>query len=79
MCLRRGGGRWAAPTRWWPAGGGPRPLLLFSFFVCRASQLRRTANDVARRLQGMLDAVLVGPPSVSFFCRAPGVAHDKDC
>jgi hypothetical protein len=56
----------------------PPFVVFFFFFLFAVSQFRRTTNDVARRLQGMLDAVSVGPPFVSFFCRAPGMAHGKD-
>jgi hypothetical protein len=67
---------------WWPVGGSNAvvasrrraPSFVFFFFcsVCRASQLRRMANDIARHLHGMLDAVSIGPPSVSFFLPCAG-------
>jgi hypothetical protein len=81
----------ASPTGWWPVGGSdvvvasrrrapPCVDFFFFCFVCRASQLRRTANNVGRRLQGMLDVVSNVSSSVAFFfCRAPAVTHDKDC
>jgi hypothetical protein len=73
----------ASPTGWWPVGGsdvvvaGRRrapPCVDFFFFcfVCRASQLRRTANNVGRRLQGMLDVVSNVPSSVAFFLSCAG-------
>jgi hypothetical protein len=63
MRPRRGGGRWAAPTWWWPADGGPRPVLIFSFFVLFAVRL----NSGAR--QTMLDAVSRGCWTLSQMCR----------
>jgi hypothetical protein len=66
--LRRDGGQ--------PAGPALCCFVIFFFFcfVCRVSQLGRTAKNIPRRLQ----AVSKGRRQLAFLCRVPPVAHDKD-
>jgi hypothetical protein len=78
---RCGGGRWRprqhVPGAMVASRRRAPPCVVFSFFlsVYRASQHRRTAEGVGRRLPGMLDAVWKGPPAAVCCFFLPCAAH----